>query len=78
MTGIGLSDSGAFYAAMRHGLEIHKRPIESDFWQNPYANHFDAVTLWDVIEHVNYRSQTLQSAANVLKTGGLLLIDTPS
>jgi SAM-dependent methyltransferase len=76
--GIELSDSRAHYAATRHSLEIHKRPIESDFWQQGYADHFDAVTLWDVIEHVNYPFQTLRSGANVLKTGGLLLIDTPS
>jgi len=36
-----------------------------------------AVTLWDVIEHVNYPFEALQSAANVLKQGGFLLIDTP-
>ncbi|WKZ47630.1 MAG: class I SAM-dependent methyltransferase [Anaerolineales bacterium] len=77
VVGIELSDSRAQYAKSKHGLEIHKRPIESDFWQRGYANHFDAVTLWDVIEHVNYPLQTLQSAANVLKVGGLLLIDTP-
>jgi len=75
--GIELSDSRAQYAATKHGLEIHKQPIESDFWQKRYANYFDAVTLWDVIEHVNYPFQTLQSAAKVLKKGGLLLIDTP-
>jgi 2-polyprenyl-6-hydroxyphenyl methylase/3-demethylubiquinone-9 3-methyltransferase len=75
--GIELSDSRAQYAKTKHGLEIYKRPIESDFWQKGYANHFDAVTLWDVIEHVNYPFQTLQCAANVLKPGGLLLIDTP-
>jgi 2-polyprenyl-6-hydroxyphenyl methylase/3-demethylubiquinone-9 3-methyltransferase len=76
-TGIELSDSRAWYAATRHNLEIHKQPIESDFWQEGYENYFDAVTLWDVIEHVNYPFQTLQCAANVLKPGGLLLIDTP-
>jgi SAM-dependent methyltransferase len=76
-TGIELSDSRAYYAAAKHDLEIHKRPIESDFWQKGYENYFDAVTLWDVIEHVNYPFQTLRSAANVLKTGGFLLIDTP-
>ena len=75
--GIELSDSRARYARTKHGLEIYKRPIESDFWQKGYTNYFDAVTLWDVIEHVNYPFQTLQSAANVLKKGGLLLIDTP-
>ena len=77
VTGIELSDSRAHYAITRHGLVIHKHPIESNFWQNGFANHFDAVTLWDVIEHVNYPRQTLQSAVNVLKRGGLLLIDTP-
>lgn len=75
--GIELSDSRARYATTKHALEIHKRPIESDFWQEGYMNHFDAVTLWDVIEHVNYPFQTLRSAAHVLKKGGLLLIDTP-
>ena len=77
VTGIELSDSRAHYAATKHGLEIYKHPIESDLWQKNHENHFDAVTLWDVIEHVNYPFQTLQSAANVLKKGGLLLIDTP-
>lgn len=75
--GIELSDSRAQYAKSKHGLEIHKRPIENGFWQKGYADHFDAVTLWDVIEHVNYPWQTLQSVANVLKQGGLLLVDTP-
>lgn len=75
--GIELSDSRAQYAKIKHQLEIHKYPIESDFWQKGHAGHFDAVTLWDVIEHVNYPVQTLQSAANVLKKSGLLSIDTP-
>jgi SAM-dependent methyltransferase len=75
--GIELSDSRAQYAKTKHDLEIYKQPIESDFWQKGYAGHFDAVTLWDVIEHVNYPFQSLQCAANVLKTGGVLLIDTP-
>lgn len=77
VTGIELSDSRAHYAATKHGLELYKHPIESDFWQKDYIGYFDAVTLWDVIEHVNYPRQTLQCAVNVLKKGGLLLIDTP-
>ena len=77
VTGIELSDSRAQYAQTRHGLLIDKHPIESAYWQDGYAQHFEAVTLWDVIEHVNYPFQTLQSAAHVLKPGGLLLIDTP-
>ena len=75
--GIELSNSRAQYAKTKHGLNIDKHPIESDFWQGGYAQHFEAVTLWDVIEHVNFPQQTLQSAVNVLKPGGLVLIDTP-
>jgi 2-polyprenyl-6-hydroxyphenyl methylase/3-demethylubiquinone-9 3-methyltransferase len=75
--GIELSDSRAHYAKTTHDLVIDKQPIEHDFWQRGYANHFDAVTLWDVIEHVNFPFETLRSAANVLKRGGYLLIDTP-
>jgi 2-polyprenyl-3-methyl-5-hydroxy-6-metoxy-1,4-benzoquinol methylase len=77
VAGIELSDSRAEYARTKHNLEIHKIPIEDDFWQKGQAGTFDAVTLWDVIEHVNYPFQTLQCAANVLKPGGFLLIDTP-
>jgi 2-polyprenyl-3-methyl-5-hydroxy-6-metoxy-1,4-benzoquinol methylase len=77
VTGIELSDSRAEYARTKHGLEIYKIPIEGDFWQKGYARAFDAVTLWDVIEHINYPFQALQCAANVLKPGGFLLIDTP-
>ena len=77
VVGIELSDSRAHYAATRNDLEVHKRPIESDFWQKGYTDRFDAVTLWDVIEHVNYPLQTLQCTASVLKPGGLILIDTP-
>ncbi len=75
--GIELSDSRAQYAKTKHALEINKYPIEHEFWQMGYANHFDAVTLWDVIEHVNYPFEALRSAAQVLKAGGFLLIDTP-
>jgi len=75
--GIELSDSRAQYAKVKHGLAIDTHPIEHDHWQKGYANHFDATTLWDVIEHVNFPIQTLQSTANILKQGGYLLIDTP-
>lgn len=77
VTGIELSDSRAQYAKTRHNLQIDKHPVEHEFWQKGFTDHFDAVTLWDVIEHVNYPRRTLESAANVLKQGGLLLIDTP-
>ena len=75
-TGVELSDTRAHYAQIKHGLDIVKRPIEDDYWQGHHGS-FDIVTLWDVIEHVNYPLSTLKAAANMLKSGGILLIDTP-
>ena len=74
--GIELSDSRAHYARTKHALEIIKRPIEDGYWQAQHSS-FDVVTLWDVIEHVNYQESTLRLSANMLKSGGLLFIDTP-
>lgn len=74
--GIELSDTRAYYAKTKHGIEVVKRTIEDDYWQ-AFHGTFDAVTLWDVIEHVNFPLATLRAAAEMLKSGGILLIDTP-
>lgn len=74
--GIELSDTRAYYASTKHGFEVVKRAIEDVYWQAHHGT-FDVVTLWDVIEHVNFPLATLKSAADMLKSGGILLIDTP-
>jgi 2-polyprenyl-6-hydroxyphenyl methylase/3-demethylubiquinone-9 3-methyltransferase len=76
VTGVELSDTRAFYAKEKHGIEVVKRTIEDEYWKS-FHGTFDIVTLWDVIEHVNYPFATLQAAAKMLKPGGILLIDTP-
>ncbi|MBK6791844.1 MAG: class I SAM-dependent methyltransferase [Anaerolineales bacterium] len=76
VTGVELSDTRAFYAKTKYGFEVLKRTIEDEYWKNFYGS-FDIVTLWDVIEHVNYPMATVQAAARMLKPGGILLIDTP-
>lgn len=76
VTGVELSDTRAYYSKTKHGFEVIKRTIEDDYWK-PFHGSFDIVTLWDVIEHVNYPLATLQAAAKMLKPGGILLIDTP-
>lgn len=74
--GVELSDSRAYYAKTKHELEITKRSIEDSYWEI-FTNAFDVITLWDVIEHVNFPINTLKSAVNMLKKDGILLIDTP-
>lgn len=76
VTGVELSDTRAYYSKTKYGVEIVKRPIEDAYWET-FAGAFDLVTLWDVIEHVNYPLATLRAAAKTLKPGGVLLIDTP-
>ncbi len=76
VTGVELSDTRAYYSKTKYGFEVIKRTIEDPYW-NTFQNSFDIVTLWDVIEHVNYPLATLQAAVSLLKPGGILLIDTP-
>ena len=76
VVGVELSDTRAFYAKKKHGFEVVKRTIEDEYWK-AFHGTFDVVTLWDVIEHVNYPLATLHAAAKMLKPGGILLIDTP-
>ena len=76
VTGVELSDTRAYYSKTKYGFEVIKRTIEDEYW-NAFQGRFDIVTLWDVIEHVNYPLATLQAAAKLLKPGGILLIDTP-
>lgn len=76
-TGIELNDVRAHYAKTIHGLNVLKIPIESDYWTVEHANYFDAVSLWDVIEHVNFPVKTVESAMSVLRPGGRIFIDTP-
>lgn len=67
----------AAFARQRFGLDVSQAPIESPIWQRNAALSFDVVTMWDVIEHVNFPLQTLRAAMAVLRPGGILLMDTP-
>ncbi|NTV48042.1 MAG: class I SAM-dependent methyltransferase [Geobacteraceae bacterium] len=84
-----LADSGAFvhgiepqgifreFAQRKFGIDLNEETIESRHWQQGFTNFFDVVTLWDILEHVNFPSETLQNAYNVTKPGGWLFLDTP-
>ena len=56
--GIELDDGRASYCQSKHELDVVKRPVESEYW-NEHSEAFDFVTLWDVIEHVNFPLATL-------------------
>lgn len=64
------------FARDRHALTFRPETVDHPFWQEQ-AETFDLVTLWDVLEHVNFPVATLAGAARLLKPGGWLLLDTP-
>lgn len=63
-----------------YARETFKLPVftgtleEADF----PSNHFDAATMWDVIEHLKEPAKIVAETFRVLKPGGLLLILTPN
>jgi 2-polyprenyl-6-hydroxyphenyl methylase/3-demethylubiquinone-9 3-methyltransferase len=75
--GSDLSDPAVRYARTKYGLTVHKYPVEHPFWQESYGERFDVITLWDVLEHVNFPRDFLRAAGNLLRPGGWMFIDTP-
>lgn len=65
------------YALKRFGIPLHRQTIDDRYWQQGFALFFDIVTLWDVIEHVNFPAETLRGVSAVTKPGGWLFLDTP-
>jgi len=73
--GTELSDQAAVYAR-----DVLKLPVEIGSLESigfP-ASHFDAITLWHVLEHVADPHALLMEANRILKPGGVLLISVPN
>lgn len=65
------------FAREKFGIELRGETVDARCWQQSFRAFFDLVTLWDVFEHVNFPAELLQQAANLVKPGGLLVLDTP-
>ena len=68
VTGVELNENAAAYARERLGLEVICAELSQA--QLP-ANHFDAITLWDVIEHTFDPAQILAEVWTQLAREGL-------
>jgi 2-polyprenyl-6-hydroxyphenyl methylase/3-demethylubiquinone-9 3-methyltransferase len=76
--GIEPSAARRAYAQATWGIELNAELVDSSYWQQQRLAAFDLITLWDVLEHVDFPRETLQAAVRLLKPGGLLALDTPS
>jgi 2-polyprenyl-3-methyl-5-hydroxy-6-metoxy-1,4-benzoquinol methylase len=76
--GVELERNRAQIARETSGCAVSETSIDSPNFIAIYKDTFDAVTLWDVIEHVNFPAQTLKSVHSILKAGGFVFIDTPA
>ena len=72
--GIEVSKPGRDYARQELGLCIHAKPLEAMAFP---CDHFDAVTLFYVIEHVPDPALVLKEVYRILKPGGMLLLRWP-
>jgi len=73
--GVELTPTAVRYARERFGLEVFEGMLED---APLAAGSFDAVTFWDVLEHVYSPSATLARTAELLRPGGVVAINVPS
>ena len=70
--GIEPGDAAARYAHLQQGLDV----VEGTLNDSPFADRtFDAVTVWDVLEHVYDPRVVIRNLARLLRPGGVLVIN---
>jgi len=73
--GVEQSTRSAHYANYKWKLNVVNSTLEN---ANLPAGFFDAITLWDVIEHLPSPVATLRRIAELLKDDGVLIFATPN
>lgn len=72
--GIELSAWAVKYAQEKYGLNI----VQGSFEETSLpANHYTAVTMIDIVEHMSNPLEAVQKALEILKPGGILCLVTP-
>jgi len=71
--GVELSESVAKFARKERGLDVFTGTVEQAAYPEGY---FDAVTLWDVIEHLDDPVSTMAEIHRIMAPGGILIVFT--
>lgn len=73
LCGIEPSRSAAEFAQRQNGI----RTLRGDLFSGAFETHcFDAVTMFDVVEHLAHPQEVLAEARRILKPGGWLIVGT--
>lgn len=75
VAGTEISPWAAEHAGSRLGLSVFCGELRDAGYPR---EHFDAVTLWHVLEHVPAPLQLLEEVRRILKTGGFLFVAVPN
>jgi len=75
--GLEINDTTRQIAKERFNLEVYKENLDEFALFHP-EKVFDAVTLWDVLEHLANPNHTLQIVHKILKKDGYLFVQTPN
>jgi SAM-dependent methyltransferase len=75
VNGIEISPTAAEYARGKYGLDVFTGTLEDRSFPE---NSFDAVTLWDVLEHLHEPLESLHEVFRVLKPGGIVVSRVPN
>ncbi len=73
--GTEVSEELASYARKTFSLKIHLKDLTKEELE---ADPYDAITLFDVIEHIPNPNLLITACRNLLKPDGLLLLRTPT
>ena len=73
-TGIELHTK-AYNFCKSSNLNVYNRPLDKINFEN---NYFDAITMWDVLEHLPNPKKVLSTINHILKSNGILLILVPN
>jgi len=76
--GVEYQSEAAMIASEKHEGRVHCGPIENYSESISMSGFFDVVTLFGVIEHVTAPGNTIRIIADLIKKGGLFIIQTPN
>jgi len=75
VSGLDLDLSGVRFARETYCIGLEQNILEEATYE---PSSFDAISLWEVMEHLNRPRELVAAAADLLKSGGFLFLSTPS